>query len=49
MSALTIGYIGVTALLVLLMAGVPIAWAMGAVGVLGNMAWCSGSLNKSIK
>lgn len=37
MSALTIGYVGVAALLILLMAGVPIAWAMGAVGVLGNI------------
>ena len=36
MSALSIGFVGVICLLALLMAGVPIAWAMGAVGVVGN-------------
>jgi C4-dicarboxylate transporter DctM subunit len=37
MTALMVGYAGVTVLMILLMAGVPIAWAMGAVGVVGNM------------
>ncbi len=36
MTALTIGMLGVVVLLALLIAGVPIAWAMGAVGVVGN-------------
>lgn len=36
MSAFSIGCVGVICLLALLMAGVPIAWAMGAVGVVGN-------------
>ena len=38
MTPLLLGIVGVLMLFVLLGLGVPIAWAMGAIGVVGNIA-----------